>query len=207
MTVDLRIAALGDSFVAGVGDSDFLGWVGRLARRYRCDGAIPTLYLLGVRRETTADVLRRARRELDPRLLPTTVNAVILSTGVNDTQVENGAVRLSPNERATALHQLLQVTRDHGETLVVGPPPVSDDAHNQRIRRLSHRMQEQCDDEGVPFVPVIDALLSNPIWMQEVAAGDGSHPGPRGYEIMTQIVESSNSWANFCSRLRLHRGP
>ncbi len=132
-------------------------------------------------------------------------HAVILSTGVNDTQVENGAVRLSPNKSATALDQLLQVTRDYGETLVVGPSPVSDDAHNQRIRRLSHRMQEQCQDQGVLFVPVVDALLNNADWMQEVAAGDGSHPGPRGYEILTRVVESSNSWANFCSGLRLQR--
>ena len=51
----MRILAFGDSFVAGVGDPDHLGWIGRALRGRR----EITLYNLGVRRETSADIAAR----------------------------------------------------------------------------------------------------------------------------------------------------
>lgn len=36
---DLRVCLVGDSFVAGVGDPDHLGWVGRVAVRSHGAGA------------------------------------------------------------------------------------------------------------------------------------------------------------------------
>ena len=51
----MRILAFGDSFVAGVGDPAHQGWLGRaLAGRPEV-----TLYNLGVRRDTSADIARR----------------------------------------------------------------------------------------------------------------------------------------------------
>ena len=51
----MRILAFGDSFVAGVGDPAHQGWLGRaLAGRPEV-----TVYNLGVRGDTSADILRR----------------------------------------------------------------------------------------------------------------------------------------------------
>ncbi len=52
MIADLRVCFLGDSFVAGVGDPEHLGWVGRVAARTNRGGQPLTAYGLGVRRET-----------------------------------------------------------------------------------------------------------------------------------------------------------
>jgi acyl-CoA thioesterase I len=41
---------LGDSFVAGVGDPEHRGWVGRLAERSHADGNGPTRSVRGGRR-------------------------------------------------------------------------------------------------------------------------------------------------------------
>jgi lysophospholipase L1-like esterase len=49
-------------------------------------------------------------------------------------------------------------------------------------------MAQVCDEAGVPFVPTFDVLLAGGQWMREVAAGDGAHPGPGGYEQFGQVI-------------------
>ena len=56
---DLRVVFVGDSFVAGVGDPEGRGWVGRVVAAAHAAGLPLTAYNLGVRRETSADVLAR----------------------------------------------------------------------------------------------------------------------------------------------------
>ncbi len=45
-----------------------------------------------------------------------------------------------------------------------------------------------CAERGLPFVSVVEPLHSLPVWMEQVAAGDGAHPGAEGYEALTKLV-------------------
>jgi acyl-CoA thioesterase I len=175
---DIRICAIGDSFVAGVGDPECRGWVGRLA----ADGPPVTLYNLGVRRETSRDVLARWRREVVPRLPEGVEGRVVLSLGVNDTTVENGATRVPADESVANLRAILDGL--DVPTLVVGPPPVADEEQNVRIADLSSRFADVCRD----YVPVVDALRADDVWMDEVRSGDGAHPGATGYRRLADLV-------------------
>lgn len=65
---DLRLCFIGDSFVAGYGDGEQLGWVGRVAARSAREGQRFTAYNLGVRGHTSIDVVQRWRQECTPRL-------------------------------------------------------------------------------------------------------------------------------------------
>lgn len=67
MNEDLRICFIGDSFVQGIGDPEYRGWVGRVLTA--TDPGI-TAFNLGIRRNTSTDVLRRCWREVEPRVLP-----------------------------------------------------------------------------------------------------------------------------------------
>jgi acyl-CoA thioesterase I len=35
---------------------------------------------------------------------------------------------------------------------------------------------------------VAEALLASSAWMSEIAAGDGAHPGAKGYEAITRLL-------------------
>ena len=59
----MRICFIGDSFVNGTGDDDCLGWTGRICSAARRRGRDITLYNLGIRRDTTADIAARWERE------------------------------------------------------------------------------------------------------------------------------------------------
>ncbi len=65
---DLRVCFVGDSFVAGVGDPEHLGWAGRLAAGSSRAGRRLTAYNLGVRRQTSRDVSHRWLFECQQRL-------------------------------------------------------------------------------------------------------------------------------------------
>ncbi|RBY79241.1 G-D-S-L family lipolytic protein [Blastococcus sp. TF02-09] len=190
MTRDLRVCFVGDSFVAGVGDPEHLGWAGRLCVASARAGLPVTRYVLGVRRQTTAEVAERWAAECRVRLAGGEWEPrVVLSTGVNDTTEEDGASRLEPEQSVAALAGMLAGAADAGwPVLVVGPPAVADDRQNQRIAHLDDRFARACADHGVPYVPVAAALAADPVWRSEVAAGDGAHPGAAGYARLADLV-------------------
>jgi len=191
MSRDLRVCFVGDSFVAGVGDPEHLGWTGRLCAASERSGLPVTRYVLGVRRQTTAEVAERCAAECRPRLSGGGWEPrLVLSTGVDDTTEEAGARRLAPEESVAALASMLTGAADAGwPVLVVGPPAVADDAQNQRIADLDARFARTCADHGVPHVPLVAALAADPTWRAEVAAGDGAHPGAAGYALLAGLVQ------------------
>ena len=189
MTRDLRVCFVGDSFVAGVGDPEHLGWAGRVCAATERDGQPVTRYVLGVRRQTSAEIAARWAAECAARLTGPWESRVVLSMGVNDATEEDGAPRLDPARSVAALGEVLSGASTAGwPVLVVGPPAVADDAHNARIAALDARFAEACADRGVPYVPVLRALTAEPTWMREVAAGDGAHPGAAGYALLAGLV-------------------
>lgn len=193
MAEDIRICFVGDSFVNGTGDETALGWAGRLCAAAHARGVPLTWYNLGIRRDTSRDVLMRWRGECTARLPAACDGRIVLSCGVNDAMIENGAVRVSPDESRANVRRMLG---DAGKyrLLVVGPPPVADDEHNQRIMRLSEAFSREAAALGVPYVDVYSVLASDADYRHEIARNDGAHPRSRGYAKLAEIVGSSPSW-------------
>lgn len=189
MGIDVRVCFLGDSLVAGVGDPDHLGWAGRLAARTHQAGWPLTVYNLGVRRDTTADALRRGPAECAARLPAGSDAGVVISLGVNDTTLEGGRPRIAAPYSAANLDMLLRHCRDaRWPVLVVGPPPVEDEAQNDRIAGLDGLFASLCQRRAVPYVSVLPVLRGDPIWRREVFEGDGAHPGRDGYTLLADLV-------------------
>jgi len=187
---DVRVCALGDSYVAGVGDPQHLGWVRRLAARTHTGGLPLTVYHLGVRRDTLADVAARWRRECDPRLPPGCEGRVLVAGGVNDATAVGDGVRVAPDDAVRHLRTVTSGARERGwQVLVVGPAAVDDDAHNARAARLDALLAAACADDDVPYVPVHRALAADPTWRREVRDGDGAHPSSGGYTVLASLVE------------------
>jgi lysophospholipase L1-like esterase len=87
------------------------------------------------------------------------------------------------------LSSLLQESAAAGwEVLIVGPPPVSDAAQNQRIRDLNQGYGQSCNEAGVSYVDVFAGLLASTAWMREVRTGDGAHPADAGYGLLAALV-------------------
>jgi acyl-CoA thioesterase-1 len=187
MVPDIRACFVGDSFVAGVGDPHHLGWVGRIAARTH--HAALTSYNLGVRRDTSDDVLSRWRHECAQRLPAGCTARIVVSFGVNDTFVENGRQRVDPDRSVANLSTLLaQAVQAGWPVLVVGPVPVVDEQRNHRTASLNETLHQFCCRQQTRYVDVFDALRTNPTWMHQVEHGDGAHPSAEGYEAYADRV-------------------
>jgi acyl-CoA thioesterase-1 len=168
MTADIRLCFVGDSFVNGTGDDDCLGWTGRVCQRLRRAGCEVTGYNLGVRRDTSADIAARWRGEVARRLPTHVTGRLVFSFGVNDATVESNGPRVALTTSRLHLQSLLRSATHQYETLVVGPPPVDERVHNERIAELSAVFAGVCAGEGVPYLAVFSALQRSDIWRTEV---------------------------------------
>lgn len=191
---DLRICFIGDSFVNGTNDPHCLGWAGRLATSVRRKGYALTYYNLGVRRETSADIAVRWQNEVAPRFPANCIPRLVFSFGTNDTMLDGGTVRVAVAASVEHTQQILRAAKALCPVLMIGPPPVADAEHNERIARLSQSFAATAKHEGVPFLSVFETLLHDEIWMREVAAGDGSHPAAEGYTRLAALVGGWQHW-------------
>jgi acyl-CoA thioesterase-1 len=184
ISADRRVCFIGDSYVAGVGDPEHRGWVGRVVADSHRERPV-TAYNLGVRRDTSEDVRRRLPAETAVRWVPGCDNRLVVSFGVNDTTEVDGAVRVAPERSVANLRGIAEDAAAQGTPLlVVGPPPVADRDQNDRIEALD----EQFAEEVFPYVSVFAALQFERDWMRAVALGDGAHPGAEGYRMFAELV-------------------
>ena len=193
MTKDIRICFVGDSFVNGTGDEMALGWAGRLCADAIAQDTPVTFYNLGIRRNTSRDILQRLETECSLRLPDTCDGRIVLSCGVNDSVIENGAVRVPPEESRLNVREILRTAKRY-KTLMVSPPPVDDDDQNERIKLLSEAFAHEADALGVPYIDLFSPLVRDVIYKQEVSNSDSFHPRSSGYSKMAQIIGASPMW-------------
>lgn len=183
---DLPVCIIGDSFVAGYGDDTGRGWTAHLIEAGPAAGVHIHAAVAGIGGDTSEMILARWD-EVDRRRAAFPTTAVIAEFGVNDVMEHEGALRVDEAGTVSALRGMIDRAPE-GRFLVVGPPPVVWDEVNERIAARAETMAQVCDEAGVPFVPTFDVLLAGGQWMREVAAGDGAHPGPGGYEQFGQVI-------------------
>lgn len=196
MTKDLRICFVGDSFVNGTGDETKRGWTGRICAALEANNPDLeiTFYNLGIRRDTTEDIRRRAQTEISTRLQGDFDSLVVFSFGVNDTTIENGTTRVDSARSIDNARSILAETAEHFKVLMVGPPPIADDAQNMRIHALDAEFRRLSSASKVPYLSVFDGLVSNPVWREEVASNDGAHPHSAGYSVLSERVLLWDVW-------------
>ena len=191
---DIRICFIGDSFVNGTGDETFLGWAGRLCAAAQTDEIALTYYNLGVRRNTSSDILQRWETECSLRLPDLCDGRVVLCCGVNDMVLENGQVRVATEVSRKNVRKLLLQASAKYTTLMVGPAPVGDDDLNNRIQTISAAYAQEAAALNIPFVDVFSHLVSNQKYLLESRHNDGYHPRSDGYTAIAKVIAASPQW-------------
>lgn len=191
---DLRICFFGDSIVAGARDPACMGWVGRLCEKANREGHVLTAYNLGIRHDTSADIAARWEIEAARRLPPLHDGRLVFSFGINDTMIEEGTRRLSFDESIEITTGILRKAASRYPTLFVGPPPVTDDAENIEIERLSAAFAALSGSLNVPYLDTFKPLLAVEAWRESAAAVDGYHPLDDGYAAFAEVAAAWPAW-------------
>ncbi len=197
----VRICFVGESFVNGTGDPEYLGWTGRICVLARQEGHDITYYNLGVRRETSTALAARWQEEVSRRLPQECDCRIIFSFGTNDTTLENGKTRVELEQSIDNAYKILSVAKQFFPVLMVSPPPIADSEQNYRTAKLSQQLASVCHQLSVPYLDVFNPLLASDIWLNEVAANDGAHPASSGYSQLAQLVQNWDAWLSWFTSL------
>lgn len=194
---DLRICFIGESLVNGTGDYTHLGWTGRLCVNLSQQGYSVTYYNLGIRRETSSELLLRWQAETERRLPTNCDRRLVFSFGTNNATLEDGKLRVELADSIANARQIFGTAKQNYPVLIVSPPPTADPQQNTRVQKLSQHFETLCQELNVSYLDVFMPLLNSPLWMTEVKAGDGSHPNAAGYAELAQLVQNWSAWINW----------
>lgn len=189
-----RISFIGDSLVAGTGDPEYLGWAGRICKSARERGHDITCYNLGIRANSSADILARWRREAEARDVRDADCRLVFAFGVNDTKDVNGQLIFTPEKALTQACAILANAKAYRSTLMIGPPPIGEDWRNVRIGALSENLAALTRELGIPYFATFETLSASKVWLPAVRAGDGVHPVAAGYDEWAQAIEQWPAW-------------
>ncbi len=196
---DIRIYFIGDSYVNGTGDPAFLGWPGRACAASRSDEISITSYNLGIRGDTSADVLRRWEREVVARRLIPHDGRMVFGFGANDCWFIDGKPRVERTDTVRNTEEILSRARSLLPTLMIGPPPGIDEEEHGRRVEVSSLIGEIAGRLGVPYLEVIHDLNAGGVWRSEAALGDRVHPGAGGYSALAELVIGWPEWWFYAS--------
>ncbi len=182
---DVAVVFLGASLVAGVGDPKGQGWVTRVVGRTAHPDLELTAYNLGVRGNTSADVLRQWAGEVPARWVGRTERRVVVSMGTDDVL---GGVSLA-RHRLNLANLLDEAATSGVHAFVVSPPPTDDAELNTRLEILVEAQADVCARRGVPFVDCYTPLSGHDQWRTDLAASSvPHHPGQAGYGLIAWLV-------------------
>lgn len=176
-----RAHFFGDSFTAGQGDPEGVGWVGRLAAKMpKIDFAnhgVPGAPGSFIVKQWLATELDPTRREL-----------VVFCFGTND-----ALLGVSEDHTLLMLENALDRAEfEHLPAFVIGPPPIGDDSTaDHELANLSSMMEMTVTMRGMPFIGTHAALGPGSTWHAEASAADGTHPGAGGYAELAELLRTS----------------
>ena len=186
----IRIIALGDELLAGVGDARALGWLGRaVASEQGADSRID-VFTSALPGETSAALADRWDAEVQARLATqgqadgSVDHRVVLALGRAD--VESG---ISLARSRLNLAKILDgLERLRLPAFVVGPPPSRDPGTTAGVRELSGAFEDVCSRRRIPYVDTVGGLSGHEQWESDLSRSPGDHPGQTGYGLMAWLV-------------------
>ena len=130
---NIRIVAVGDDLLAGVGDPRTLGWFGRVMARTPQTTASIAAYNLAAPNEGSEQLNARWFEEARRRFVPGADNRLIIAPSTFD--IDLGLT--SARSRLNLANIVDMASQNNIKVLVVGPPPTLDAERNRRIADLS----------------------------------------------------------------------
>lgn len=186
----IRIIALGDELLAGVGDARALGWLGRAVANEQGATSRIDLFTSALPQETSAELAERwdaeiARRTDERGRADGSIDhRVVLGMGRADVTSGISLAR----SRLNLAKVLDGLERQRMSAFVVGPPPSRDAGLTAAVRDLSGAYEDVCSRRRIPYVDTVQALDGHEQWTGDIARSQGDHPGQTGYGLMAWLV-------------------
>lgn len=185
----IRIIALGDELLAGVGDARALGWIGRAVASSQGTDCRLELFPAALPGDTSGDLAERWDADVRARMAPTSgeepmENRVVVALG----RADAGAGLSLARARLNLAKVLDGLERMRIPAFVVGPPPGSDPETAGSVRELSSAFADVCSRRRTPYVDMVSGLEGHEQWEGDLSRAGGQYPGQTGYGLMAWLV-------------------
>ncbi|MBG6181325.1 GDSL-type esterase/lipase family protein [Arthrobacter sp. CAN_A1] len=179
----IRLAAVGDELLAGLGDPRALGWFGRVLARTAPAGVALQAFTLAAPHEGTEALANRWLQETGRRFDDGFENRLVIGLSDRDLDLDLSTARSRLN-LANILDGAAQMSV---KVLVVGPPPGLDAERNRRLADLSAAFADVTTRRKHVYVDTFTPLQAHEQWRSDLAANGGG-PGQAGYGLMAWLV-------------------
>lgn len=176
----------GDSITLGVNDTLAGGWIGRFAGLASQRAGLPvppsTFYNLGVCKHSSLQIRERWASEYRSRVNDATVPYLIFCFGTVDMAAPNGNVAVPMQESTQNAQAILSEAQMKAPVLMMGPPPVKNPDHLERLNKLNETYAGLCLDLGVAYLDLLKGLPA--VYVADL--DDGLHPGKTGNMLIAE---------------------
>ena len=176
----------GDSITLGVNDTLAGGWIGRFAGLASQRAGLPvppsTFYNLGVHKHSSLQIRERWVSEYRSRVNDATVPYLIFCFGTVDMAAPNGNVAVPMQESTQNAQAILSEAQMKAPVLMMGPPPVKNPDHLERLNKLNETYAGLCLDLGVAYLDLLKGLPA--VYVADL--DDGLHPGKTGNMLIAE---------------------
>jgi lysophospholipase L1-like esterase len=183
MKNQIEIFFIGDSYVNGFGDSRKLGWAGRVSLEIERKGFEITHYNLGIKGDTSRDILNRWEQEVAIRNRVELETLFIFSFGTNDINME-----MDIEESISNSHKILEKAHKMGRLLFVGPPPIIDKEFNKKLEKLDDAFHKLGNRLGIPYLSLYKELSKKKDWFEKMDRVDDFHPSDIGHQVIANLI-------------------
>lgn len=186
----IRLIALGDELLAGVGDARALGWLGRAVARQQGADAPIELFSVALPGDTSASLAERWDTEVSRRIdaegmsSETVDHRVVVGLGSGDVSSGISFAR----SRLNLAKVLDGLERMRVPAFVVGPPPSADRHRTAVIRELSGAFEDVCARRRVPYINTVASLDGHDQWTADLARTRNDLPAQTGYGLMAWLA-------------------
>lgn len=179
----IRIAAVGDELLAGVGDPRALGWFGRTMARTPSDSAAVEAFTLAAPEEGTESLSTRWLQETGRRFDDAHESRLVIGLSSRDLDLD-----ISPARSRLNLANILDGAAQMSiKVFVVGPPPCLDAQRNKRLGELNAAFGDVTTRRKHMYVDTYTPLLNHEQWRNDLA-GNGGVPGQAGHGLIAWLV-------------------
>lgn len=197
---------IGDSITYGIGDFESSGWATMLKKYIinQDDSKVCNNYvhIAGFPGATSSDLLSKIDSILQSFIHDEFTNIVILSIGVNDTQIFNGASKNSIEQYKENMRKIIKIVTDKGcDFVVLGLTRIESDEKflwkqnkyydNDVISKYDRdlklileydaKLKEPCKNNKIRYIPMQDVLEKSDFI-------DGLHPNHIGHKKIFEYI-------------------
>jgi|TARA_Y100000034_G_scaffold63813_1_gene77118 lysophospholipase L1-like esterase len=196
------ILCFGDSLTFGVGETPTKGWVGRLKEYYEPKGEHNCVFNLGIRGDSTNELVKRIDTELKARIkyiYPQDNYLVIISIGINDSRRIGNSKQIQTNLKLFKKNiiKLSKISKKYTEKIIfIGITPVDEkktlpyeDTYfsNKNIKEYNKIIENICKKNNILFINLFKILKKK----YKKLLKDGIHLNSTGYNQCFKEIKSN----------------